>query len=92
MGLSLDKADKDVLGLAAKVVLTKDATTIVGDGTTQEEVLKRVSQIRNLIEVTIKKMIEYLSTLVNPAGYQKKYVYVGCFLGRGAGVREGEAE
>lgn len=51
VGLSLDKADKAVLGTAAKVVLTKDATTIVGDGSTQEAVTKRVAQIRNLIEV-----------------------------------------
>ncbi|KAJ6821273.1 ruBisCO large subunit-binding protein subunit beta, chloroplastic [Iris pallida] len=50
VGLSLDKADKDVLGTAAKVVLTKDSTTIIGDGSTQEEVNKRVAQIRNLVE------------------------------------------
>lgn len=53
VGLSLDKADKEVLGTAAKVVLTKDSTTIVGDGSTQEEVTKRVAQIRNLIEVLL---------------------------------------
>lgn len=51
VGLTLDKADKEVLGTAAKVVLTKDSTTIVGDGSTQEAVYKRVAQIRNLIEV-----------------------------------------
>jgi chaperonin GroEL len=51
VGLSLDKADKSVLGTAAKVVLTKESTTIVGDGSTQEEVSKRVAQIKNLIEV-----------------------------------------
>lgn len=51
MGLTLDKADKEVLGHASKVVLTKDITTIVGDGSTQEAVNKRVAQIRNLIEV-----------------------------------------
>ncbi|GER50697.1 60 kDa chaperonin [Striga asiatica] len=51
IGLTLDKADKEVLGNAAKVVLTKDSTTIVGDGSTQEAVNKRVAQIRNLIEV-----------------------------------------
>lgn len=51
VGLTLDKADKEVLGHAAKVVLTKDSTTIVGDGSTQDAVNKRVSQIRNLIEV-----------------------------------------
>ncbi|XP_064997431.1 ruBisCO large subunit-binding protein subunit beta, chloroplastic-like [Musa acuminata AAA Group] len=50
VGLSLDKAGKEVLGTAAKVVLTKDSTTIVGDGSTQEEVTKRVAQIKNLIE------------------------------------------
>ncbi|KAL3649341.1 hypothetical protein CASFOL_005744 [Castilleja foliolosa] len=51
VGLSLDKADKEVLGHAAKVVLTKDMTTIVGDGSTQDAVNKRVAQIKNLIEV-----------------------------------------
>ncbi|KAL5079174.1 hypothetical protein RYX36_007595 [Vicia faba] len=50
VGLTLDKADKEVLGNAAKVVLTKDTTTIVGDGSTQEAVNKRVSQIKNQIE------------------------------------------
>ncbi|KAF7081914.1 hypothetical protein CFC21_085819 [Triticum aestivum] len=52
IGLSLDKADKEVLGNAAKVVITKDSTTIVGDGTTQEEVTKRVTQIKNQIEAS----------------------------------------
>lgn len=51
VGLSLDKVGKEVLGHAAKVVLTKDSTTIVGDGSTQDVVQKRVAQIRNLIEV-----------------------------------------
>uniref|UniRef100_A0A9I9DBE6 RuBisCO large subunit-binding protein subunit beta n=1 Tax=Cucumis melo TaxID=3656 RepID=A0A9I9DBE6_CUCME len=50
VGLSLDKAGKEVLGNASKVVLTKDTTTIVGDGSTQEAVSKRVAQIKNLIE------------------------------------------
>ncbi|KAF5735685.1 putative rubisco subunit binding-protein beta subunit rubb [Tripterygium wilfordii] len=50
VGLALDKVGKEVLGNASKVVLTKDTTTIVGDGTTQEAVEKRVAQIRNLIE------------------------------------------
>lgn len=53
LGLTLDKADKEVLGHASKVVLTKDATTIVGDGSTQEAVNKRVVQIKNLIEVSV---------------------------------------
>ncbi|GAV83931.1 Cpn60_TCP1 domain-containing protein [Cephalotus follicularis] len=50
VGLALDKVGKEVLGTASKVVLTKDTTTIVGDGSTQEAVNKRVAQIRNLIE------------------------------------------
>ncbi|KAI4373720.1 hypothetical protein MLD38_011811 [Melastoma candidum] len=50
VGLTLDNASKEVLGQASKVVLTKDTTTIVGDGSTQEAVNKRVAQIRNLIE------------------------------------------
>ncbi|KAF9617972.1 hypothetical protein IFM89_039265 [Coptis chinensis] len=50
VGLTLDKAEKEVLGNAAKVVLSKETTTIVGDGSTQDAVNKRVSQIRNLIE------------------------------------------
>ena len=53
IGLSLDKAGREVLGTAAKVVLTKDATTIVGDGSTQAEVTKRVAQIKSLIEVSL---------------------------------------
>ncbi|KNA06370.1 hypothetical protein SOVF_181470 [Spinacia oleracea] len=51
VGLTLDKADKDVLGHAAKIVITKDSSTIVGDGSTQEAVAKRVAQIKNQIEV-----------------------------------------
>lgn len=51
LGLTLDKADSSVLGHAAKMVLSKDSTTIVGDGSSQDAVEKRVAQIRNLIEV-----------------------------------------
>ncbi|CAI5500005.1 unnamed protein product [Closterium sp. Naga37s-1] len=50
VGLALDKVGREVLGTAAKVTLTKDATTIVGDGSTQDAVAVRVSQIRNQIE------------------------------------------
>jgi chaperonin GroEL len=53
VGLALDKVGKEVLGHASKVVLTKDTTTIVADGSTQEAVNKRVAQIKNLIEVSI---------------------------------------
>ncbi|KAJ4893526.1 hypothetical protein Rs2_20320 [Raphanus sativus] len=49
-GLSIDKAGKEVLGNAYKVVITKEMTTIVGDGTTHEGVNKRVAEIKSLIE------------------------------------------
>ena len=51
VGLSLDKSGKEVLGHAAKVVLTKESSTIVGDGSTHDAVQKHVTQIKNLIEV-----------------------------------------
>ena len=38
VGLLLGKAEKEVLGRVAKVVLTQDTTPIVGDGSTQEAV------------------------------------------------------
>ncbi|GJU24504.1 RuBisCO large subunit-binding protein subunit beta, chloroplastic [Tanacetum coccineum] len=51
VGLTLENAGSEVLGFAAKVVLTKDTTTIVGDGSTQELISKRVTQIKNQLEV-----------------------------------------
>eukprot|EP00882_Tetradesmus_deserticola_P016894 GHRQ01018073.1.p1 GENE.GHRQ01018073.1~~GHRQ01018073.1.p1 ORF type:complete len:428 (-),score=274.27 GHRQ01018073.1:150-1433(-) len=52
LGVTLDKADESVLGTAAKVVISKEACTIVGDGRTQADVDTRVKQIRNLAEQT----------------------------------------
>ncbi|KAF6142153.1 hypothetical protein GIB67_037071 [Kingdonia uniflora] len=43
VGLSLDKAEKEVLGHAAKVVPTKEVTTMVGNGSTQDVVNKSFS-------------------------------------------------
>ena len=64
VGLSLEKADNEVLGTAAKIVVTKDSTTIVGDGTTQEEVNKRVMQIKNQIEVCILEDFKFCVPLL----------------------------
>ncbi|CAL5352259.1 unnamed protein product [Camellia sinensis] len=50
MGLTLEKAGKEVLGTATKVVITKDSTLIVTDGNTQAAVKKRASQIQKLVE------------------------------------------
>ncbi|KAJ6772103.1 60 KDA HEAT SHOCK PROTEIN MITOCHONDRIAL [Salix koriyanagi] len=55
MGLKLEKAGKEVLGTATKVVITKDSTLIVTDGSTREAVEKRVSQICGLVENTEEK-------------------------------------
>ncbi|KAL5725648.1 hypothetical protein ACHQM5_008770 [Ranunculus cassubicifolius] len=52
VGLTLEKAGKEVLGTAAKVMITKDSTMIVTDGSTQAAVSERVAQIRNLVENT----------------------------------------
>nr|AKH05123.1 chaperonin-60 beta4 [California macrophylla] len=52
MGLTLEKAGNEVLGNATKVVITKDSTLIVTDGTTRAAVDKRVSQLRSLVENT----------------------------------------
>ena len=46
LGISLDKADESVLGVAAKVSVSKEHITIVGDGSTQAEVEARVKQAR----------------------------------------------
>lgn len=51
MGFTLEKASKDVLGSATKVVITKDSTVIVTDGSTRAAVEKRVYQLRRLVEV-----------------------------------------
>lgn len=50
-GLSLENADKGFLGTASKVVITKDSTLIVTDGSTQKAVKQRVSQLKRLVEV-----------------------------------------
>lgn len=52
MGIILHKAGTEVLGTATKVVITKDSTMIVTDGSTREAVDKRVSQIQKLVENT----------------------------------------
>eukprot|EP00268_Persea_americana_P020373 TRINITY_DN20575_c0_g1_i6.p1 TRINITY_DN20575_c0_g1~~TRINITY_DN20575_c0_g1_i6.p1 ORF type:complete len:431 (+),score=108.81 TRINITY_DN20575_c0_g1_i6:76-1368(+) len=52
LGLTLEKAGKEVLGSAVKVVITKDSTLIVTDGSTQNAVNKRVAQIQSLVKNT----------------------------------------
>jgi chaperonin GroEL len=50
MGYSLEKAGKEVLGSASKVVIRKDSTLIVTDGSTSHAVEKRVAMIKEQIK------------------------------------------
>ncbi|MFC0265441.1 chaperonin GroEL [Alloscardovia macacae] len=52
VGLKLDSIDETVLGHAAKVIVSKDETTIVSGAGSAEEVAARVAQIRQEIEST----------------------------------------
>ncbi|MFD1859684.1 chaperonin GroEL [Aeromicrobium camelliae] len=52
VGLKLDQVGLEVLGTARRVVVTKDATTIIDGGGDQAEVDGRVQQIKAEIELT----------------------------------------
>ncbi|MGD0742169.1 MAG: chaperonin GroEL [Acidimicrobiales bacterium] len=52
LGLKLESAPLDVLGHARRVVVTKDATTIIDGAGSEEAVKERVSQVRREIEQT----------------------------------------
>ena len=43
---------EEVLGVAAKVEVSKESTTIVGDGSSEDAVKARVKQIKNMIAET----------------------------------------
>ncbi|KAI3734054.1 hypothetical protein L6452_13515 [Arctium lappa] len=51
-GLTLERVQEDMLGTASKVVITKDSTLIVTDGSTQAAVKRRVTQLQRLVENT----------------------------------------
>jgi chaperonin GroEL len=52
IGLKLDTTTIDLLGTARRIVVTKDATTIVDGGGTSSDVAGRVAQIKREIEDT----------------------------------------
>jgi chaperonin GroEL len=52
VGLKLETATLDLLGKARRVVITKDETTIVDGGGSEEEVKGRIAQIKREIENT----------------------------------------
>jgi len=47
VGLKLDKVEVEDLGRASRVTATKDKTTIVGGKGSEEEIKKRISEIKN---------------------------------------------
>jgi len=51
-GMKLESATVDMLGSAAKVISTKDDTTIVGGKGTKKSIDARVSEIRSLVDRT----------------------------------------
>ncbi|KAF6155054.1 hypothetical protein GIB67_035801 [Kingdonia uniflora] len=55
VGQCLDKAEKEVLGHAAKVVFTKEVTTIFGNGSTQDVVNKSFSDLKSYREQDYEK-------------------------------------
>jgi chaperonin GroEL len=52
VGLKLDNITLDLLGKAKKVIVTKDNTTIVDGGGSEEEIAGRIAQIKREIEDT----------------------------------------
>ncbi|NJL48172.1 MAG: chaperonin GroEL, partial [Leptolyngbyaceae cyanobacterium SM2_5_2] len=52
VGLNLETADLSMLGLARKVTITKDTTTLVSDAGNKADIDKRVAQIRQELERT----------------------------------------
>src|ERR1700726_4042322 len=52
IGLKLDSATVDLLGKARRVVVTKDATTIVEGGGSEDDVKGRIAQIKREIDDT----------------------------------------
>jgi chaperonin GroEL len=50
LGLRLEKTGLDHLGTAARVIIDKDHTTLVGGGGREEEIKRRVQQIRGQID------------------------------------------
>jgi chaperonin GroEL len=49
LGMKLENSGLEVLGMAAKIVITKDNTTIVNGAGTKEDVASRIGQIRSEI-------------------------------------------
>jgi chaperonin GroEL len=73
VGRTLESVTKSDLGLASRVVCTKDTTTIVGGEVHEKAIQDRVSQIRTLLEAATsdydkEKLQERLAKLVGGIG------------------------
>ncbi|KAJ4758623.1 chaperonin 60 beta [Rhynchospora pubera] len=55
IGLTLERARKEQLGSAAKIVITKESTLIVTDGSTQNAAKDRIATLRRLVENSKEK-------------------------------------
>ncbi|XP_078162635.1 chaperonin 60 subunit beta 4, chloroplastic-like isoform X2 [Carex rostrata] len=55
MGLTLERARREHLGSAIKVVITKDSTIIVTDGSTQNAAKERIALLKRLVENSNEK-------------------------------------
>ncbi|WP_285728166.1 chaperonin GroEL [Psychromicrobium xiongbiense] len=76
IGLSLDQVDLDMLGTARRITATKDNTTIVDGGGSEEAVADRVAQIRAELDRTDsdwdkEKLQERLAKLAGGIGVIK---------------------
>ncbi|PIR70594.1 MAG: chaperonin GroEL [Candidatus Niyogibacteria bacterium CG10_big_fil_rev_8_21_14_0_10_42_19] len=52
LGMKLDKVGEEVLGVARRIVATKEDTVIVGGKGKKSEIEKRISQLKNQLETT----------------------------------------
>ncbi|MFS8867829.1 chaperonin GroEL [Synechococcus sp. H65.1] len=52
IGIKMENVTLDMLGVARKITVTRDKTTIVTDGSTKAAVEKRVAQLRKQLETT----------------------------------------
>ncbi|MBX4215726.1 chaperonin GroEL [Candidatus Parcubacteria bacterium] len=78
VGMKLETAELNVLGRAAKVIATKDNTTIVGGKGKKADIEKRVAELRKLRETTDSKFdVEKLDERIGKLGKGVAIIKVG---------------
>jgi len=78
VGLKLETANLDVLGKAAKVIATKDTTTIVGGKGKKEGIDKRIAELKKMREASDSKFdIEKLDERIGRLGRGVAVIKVG---------------